>query len=70
VWDVNQYNVIVANFWSVGEDFNFRVIEKGPEVYTFKRNLKKLPVKYLNDLPLLSRGNKAFKFPILANRTT
>lgn len=45
---INLFNsdVIVENFRTMGDKFNSRTISHGPDVFTFKQNIKKLPEKY------------------------
>jgi CubicO group peptidase (beta-lactamase class C family) len=45
---INLFNsdVIVENFRTMGDKFNSRTISHGPDVFTFKQNIKKLPAKY------------------------
>lgn len=45
---INFFNpdVIVENFRTCGDKFTSRTISHGPNVFTFKRDIKKLPEKY------------------------
>jgi len=45
---INLFNsdVIVENFRTMGNKFNSRTISHGPNVFTFKQDIKKLPEKY------------------------
>ena len=46
---INLFNsdVIVENFRTMGDKFNSRTISHGPDVFTFKQGIKKLPEKYI-----------------------